>query len=82
MASVNKIREGLFNISWINQTFVASNQVEVNCKEVFQFCKLKYNVVGNTQIILEMELTFTKEIRKRPWRTSELWSPNIVSSNL
>jgi speckle-type POZ protein len=69
MASAQKIRDGLFSISW-NTTPPSNNQLQIsevkNLVDVFKFCQLSFIRNGVTAI-LEMEIQFsdtTKPIKK------------------
>jgi speckle-type POZ protein len=61
MASAQKIRDGLFSISW-NTTAAPNNQKKIseviNLTNIFKFCQLSY-VRNGVNAILEMEIQFS-----------------------
>lgn len=65
MALTQKIREGIYCISWSNPTYVTVSNIEVNLKEIFQVCKLSYTLVG-TVTNLEVELILNQEMEFKP----------------
>ena len=76
MASAHKIREGVYCISWVNPTWVTTNNIEVSdLKDIFTFCKLAYTAVGN-DVNLEVELTLTEDMKLK----SSLESITILAS--
>ena len=51
MATIEKIKEGLFCITWIKQHGgQSSSQIKVNLPEVFESCQLAYRVTGGTNL--------------------------------
>lgn len=69
MATIEKIKEDVFHVSWINQSYTTSAQVSLTIKEFFLSCKISYKVPPNTnQTVVEIVFTnvTTSEFRNGP----------------
>lgn len=67
MATVHKIREGFFLISWNNPIRTSTKQTTVNIDEISLSCQLCYTANGGrtrtrtTSLFMEFQLPLTKE---------------------
>ncbi|KAI9563081.1 hypothetical protein GHT06_010538 [Daphnia sinensis] len=75
MASAEKVREGLFFISWCANT-AANGQVNItNLADVFQSCQLNYKTNGQ-QLVLELNFTLLKTLEPKKIKTISILATN------